>query len=303
MSYDADYSTLLDLFIRLVESQAGKKIESRDEWLNDAQILATKLFRHLVSMQTVAAGATVERNGMPKVFFVDHASVKVVARAALETYLVFFYLYGNSDRSLSEFRHKTWRLGGLADRQQFHTSTEQGREVLAHEKKELEELRAEIESSPYILTYTDKQRQKLIAGDWRIGNGWADLSISAGFHEKYFKNIYGYLCGYSHSSYLSALQVGQAQSIEDQQMLTQPILGIGVVLMAHFAFSYSSAFSTANAILSANLSAKRVAEKWRFGPEDMAATCIDSVRTCRCISRSPRFDTQALFTPTATDNP
>jgi hypothetical protein len=221
-------------------------------------------------MQTVAAGATVERNGIPKVFFVDHASVKVIARAALETYLVFFYLYGNSDRSLSEFRHKTWHLGGLADRQKYHTSTQQGREVLAREKKELEELRAEIESSPHFLTYTKKQRKNLIDGNWRIGVSWTDLGISAGLHEKYFKNVYGYLCGYSHSSYLSALQVGQAQSIEDQQILTQSILGIGVVLMAHFAFSYSSAFSDANAVLSANPLAKRVAEKWRFGAEDMA---------------------------------
>lgn len=271
MPSGADYSTLLDLFIRLVESQAGKKIDSGDEWLNDAQVLATKLFRHLVSMQTVAAGATVEHDGIPVVFFVDHASVKVVARAALETYLVFFYLYGNSDRSLSEFRHKTWCLGGLVDRQQFHVSTEQGREVLAREKKQIEELKSKIESSPEIRTYTDKQRKKLLEGEWRIGNGWADLGVSAGFHEKYFKNIYGYLCGYSHSSYLSALQVGQAQSIADQQMLTQSILGIGVVLMAHFAFSYSAAFNTANVVLSANPSAMRVAEKWRFGPEDMAA--------------------------------
>ena len=271
MSSGADYSTLLDLFIRLVESQAGKKIKSGDEWLNDAQVLATKLFRHLVSMQTLAAGATVEHDGVPAVFFVDHASVKVVARAALETYLVFFYLYGNSDQSLCEFRHKTWCLGGLVDRQQYHVSTEQGREVLAREKKKIEELKFEIESSPEICTYTEKQRKKLLEGEWRIGNGWADLGVCAGFHEKYFKNIYGYLCGYSHSSYLSALQVGQAQSIADQQMLTQSILGIGVVLMAHFAFSYSAAFNTASAALSANPSAMRVAEKWRFGSEDMAA--------------------------------
>ena len=271
MSSAADYSTLLDLFIRLVESQAGKKIKSGDEWLNDAQVLATKLFRHLVSMQTLAAGATVEHDGIPAVFFIDHASVKVVARAALETYLVFFYLYGNSDQSLCEFRHTTWCLGGLVDRQQFHVSTEQGREVLAREKKQIEELKSRIESSPEIRAYTEKQRKKLLEGDWRIGNGWADLGVSAGFHEKYFKNIYGYLCGYSHSSYLSALQVGQAQSIADQQMLTKSILGIGVVLMAHFAISYSAAFNTASAVLSANPSAMRVAEKWRFGPEDMAA--------------------------------
>lgn len=99
----------------------------------------------------------------------------------------------------------------------------------------------------------------------------ADLGKSAGFHEKYFKNVYGYLCGYSHASYLSALQVGQAaQSIEDQKMLTSSILGVGVVLMAHFAFSYTAAFEDAGAVLSAGPSAKHIAEKWRFGPEDMA---------------------------------
>lgn len=271
MSYAAEYSTLLDLFLRLVESQAGKKIKPGDEWLNDAQVLATKLFRHLVSMQTLAAGATLEHDGIPVVFFVDHASVKVVARAALETYLVFFYLYGNPDQSLCEFRHKTWCLGGLVDRQQFHVSTEQGHEVLAREKKAIEELMCKIESSPLIHTYTKRQRKELLKGKWRIGNDWADLGVCAGFHEKYFRNIYGYLCGYSHSSYLSALQVGQAQSNADQQILTQSILGIGVVLMAHFAFTYSAAFNTARAVLYANLSAMRVAERWQFGPEDMAA--------------------------------
>ncbi len=53
-------------------------------------------------------------------------------------------------------------------------------------------------------------------------------------------------------------------------MLTEFILGIGVVLMGHFAFSYSNAFSAAKAVLSANPSMNRVAEKWRIGPERMA---------------------------------
>jgi hypothetical protein len=268
--HDRDYSTLLDLFIQLVQSQAGKKIPQGDSWLNDAQVLALKLFRHLISMQTLAAGATVEHKGAPPIFFVDHASVKVVARAALETYLVFFYLYGSPDRSLCEFRHQTWCLGGLADRQKFFVFMPQHREVLARELKEMQDLRSQIEKSPHMAGYSEKQGSRLLEGEWRTGSGWADLGKSAGFHDKYFKNIYGYLCGYSHASYLSALQVGQAQSIEDQKMLTSSILGIGVVLMAHFAFSYTAAFDGASVVLSANPSAKRVAEKWRFGAEDMA---------------------------------
>lgn len=270
MAHAQDYPTLLDLFIRLVESQAGKKIEPADAWLNDAQVLANKLFRHLVSMQTLATGATLETaNGIP-ISFVDHGSVKVVARAALETYLVFFYLFGSTDRSLCKFRHTTWKLGGLSDRQSFHVSTQQGHKVLAQEKFTITQLEAEVLASPWVKEYSDKQQKKLLAGEWRIGKGWTDLGTNAGFHKKYFENVYGYLCGYSHSSYLSALQVRQAQSIEDQRGLTQAILGIGAVLMAHFAFSYSEAFGDSKAILSANPGSLCIAEKWRFGVEDMA---------------------------------
>jgi hypothetical protein len=211
-------------------------------------------------MQTLAAVATVEQNNPPSLRFVDHASVKVLARATLETYLVFFYLYGGGDRTLSEFRHKTWRLGGLTDRQQFHASTDEHRAVLDSEKQKIVVLKSEIESSPHIQVFTMKQRAKLLEGEWRTGKGWSELSTNA-----------GYLCGYSHSSYISALQVGQAQSIQDQQMLTQSILDIGIVIMAHFAFSYTGTFSSAGAVLSANPDAKRVAEKWRSGSEDMAA--------------------------------
>lgn len=60
---ERDYSTLLGLFIQLVDSQAGRNIPAGDAWLNDAQLLATKLFQHLVSMQSLANGATVDHKG------------------------------------------------------------------------------------------------------------------------------------------------------------------------------------------------------------------------------------------------
>lgn len=54
-------------------------------------------------------------------------------------------------------------------------------------------------------------------------------------------------------------------------MLTQPILNIGIVIMAHFVFSYVGAFSPAGDVLAANVEATRIAEKWRLGPKDMTA--------------------------------
>lgn len=269
MKYSADYSTLLNLFIQLVQSQADKDIAQGDEWLNDAQTLSIKLFRHLISMQTLAAGSTVERDDIPILFFIDHSSVKVVARAALETYLVFFFLYGSSDKSLSKFRHKTWQLGGLMDRQTMHASNPKNRKKLSDEKILSEEIKLEIQNSFEFQSYSAKQQQKLLLGDWRVGKSWIDLGVEAGFHQQYFKEVYGYLCGYSHSSYLSALQVGEANSIDSQKLLTRGILGIGLVIMAHHAFSYSSAFNLTETLLSKNIAAKKTADVWRFEPEDM----------------------------------
>jgi hypothetical protein len=90
MNDTQDYNVLIGLMIRLVESQAGKPITKGKGWLNDSQTLSIKLFRHLVSMPCLATGATIEQNSIPTLCHIDHSSIKVIARAALETYLVFF---------------------------------------------------------------------------------------------------------------------------------------------------------------------------------------------------------------------
>lgn len=269
MTLAEEYEQLLDLFFQLVQSQAGKLIKSGEEWKNDAQTLSIKLFRHLASMHTLANGATIVPPGMPPVPYIDHASIKVIARAALETYLVFHYLFGSDDEELSRFRHATWVLGGLSDRQNSHVSVEEHKEKLQDEKRQIEELQAQLSSSPYLASYTTKQKTKLLNGNWRIGKNWTDLGVIADFNKKYFENIYSYLCGYSHASYISALQVGQATAIEDQVKLTNSILGIGMVVMAHYVFAYSSAFHSAGAILEENTTSKSIAEKWHFRSEDM----------------------------------
>lgn len=271
MTQSNEYEELLNLFIDLVQSQAGNKILEGDGWMNDAQTLSVKLFRHLVSMQIISNGFAIDRQGKPIVFFIDHASVKVITRAALETYLVFYYIFGCKNQSLSKFRHNTWVLGGLNDRQSSHVSTDENRSVLVEEKKLMEELKKEISSSQFFRSFTPNQQTELLKGKWRAGNGWSNLGVAAGFHKKYFDNIYSYLCGYSHSSYISAMQIGQAKSIEDQESLTNSSMGIGIVIMAHYAFTYSTAFESAKEVLNASNTARVIAEKWHFGPDDMDA--------------------------------
>lgn len=269
MRWQVEYSTLMDLFVHLVESHSGAEFEPGNKWLNDAQVLSIKLYNHLASMQRLAQEASISIRDAPNVSYIDHASLQVVARAALETYLVFFYIYGTSSESQSHYRHRTWHLAGLIDRQKYSVFSEETREVMIQERKVIQRLKAEIIQSPHFRHLTRSQGRQLLKGFWRVGKTWKDLGKQAGFHERYFENVYNYLCGYSHSSYASALQVRDARSLDDQEILTHGTLGIGIVLMAHFSFTYPCVFPAANSVLSSNPEATQIAETFRFGREDM----------------------------------
>lgn len=269
MRCSEEYESLIDIMVSLVQSQAGSPIEGGQAWVNDAQTLSVKLFRHLVSMQCLMSGATVS-GSCGQIFCIDHSSIKVVARAALETYLVFFYVFGKGIDKTAKYRHLTWKLAGLTDRQKFFVSTERGKAILAQEKLKMDKLKREISGYSDFNNLSQRQKDKILKGEWRAGKAWSDIGVEAGFHKTYFQNIYGYLCGYSHSSYISALQVGQAKLIEDQHMLAEAIMRVGLAIMAHHAHSYSGLFENAACVLE-NHPAKCIAEKWRFGAEDMAA--------------------------------
>lgn len=264
----ADYAILQRIVVKLVQSQAGRPINHENAWLNDAQTLARKLYEHLASLHALTNVQRVEIRQSDSFEFVDHSSAKVLARAAFETYLVFFFIYSGSDRSLSEFRHKIWRYGGLADRQKYRSTNAKTRNIQTAEKVRMDRLKTEIEASPHLRAYSRDAVKKILKGEWRGSDSWVALSGYAGFHESYFRNVYGYLCGYSHASYISALQVGQAQSLDDQRSLASACIGIGVVLMAHFVRAYIELFNDGKPILDDDQEAKMAVDRWNFSAAD-----------------------------------
>lgn len=266
--HEADFSSLLELFVILVEAQAGQKVSTEDAWLNDRQVLAIKLYRHLYSMRQLSSGSTLFAQNLEHAF-IDHSSIQVLARAALETYLVFYYVFALDDLVESKFRHLTWKLGGLMDRQKLTPITEAARTTKRTELSQVIELQTQIASQNFFSSFTEKQQKKILEGEWRIGKGWEQLATNAGFHTTYFRNIYTYLCGYSHSSYASALQIREAKELSSQRELSNSMFGVACMIAAHFAFTYSNLFSRAKDALDASPDLKSIARKWQFGANDM----------------------------------
>lgn len=271
MNIYENYSVLLDLLILMIDSPRGQKIEDGHGWKNDAQALSRKLFHHLSTMQNISFGSTITKKETIVYAFVDHSSIKVVARAALETYLVFHFIYGCPTEDERKFKHGLWHLAGLISRQDYPASTDENKQKLLDEKAQIEGLKDEVRFSKYFCKFTPKQQKALLKGDWRIKDSWQSIGVDAGFHPVYFKMIYNYLCGYSHSSYISALQVGQAQSIEEQERLASGIIQIGLIIMSHFVFSYEKVFNCSSQVLSNNPEAKGIASIWCLKEKDMDA--------------------------------
>jgi AraC-like DNA-binding protein len=265
-----DFTILTELFAVMIESQQGQPLSSEDGWINHAQILAMKLFKQSCSVRVILNTTQLDFQDGQKIVFVDHSSATILTRACLETFIVFHWIFQSQDSALRKFRHGVWRLGGLMDRLKLHPSTEHFREKLKTTRLQVAEQVAEIEASPFLGTYKPEHAKRLLKGDWRVGWSWTDEAVRAGFNRKYFQNVYSHFCGYAHSSYISSVQMGEAQSIADQRMLGLVALQTSVHVMARAVSFYAELFPRGRAALEAASDKVRgVAYLWGFTSTDM----------------------------------
>jgi hypothetical protein len=260
----ADFSSLLTLLREFVDSRRGLPIHEGEEWLADSQTLAVKFFRHLYSMRALCElpSLTIDETGPP--IFVDHSSIMVLARAAYEAYLVYCYIFGERDIALAKFRHKTWHLGGLLDRQKSTPTSRVYAAQIARERAAAEALKNEIRRSPHFSTFTENQRTELLKGNWRVVTSWPKLAVAAGFHKLYFTTIYNLLCGYGHSSYISVLQIAGASERAEQVKLAGIALKFCNVLTAHFIYAFAQNIPPETDIPKADEAAAQLVHRWRF---------------------------------------
>ena len=233
---------------QMVDAPRGSPISEGMEWQNDRQTLAIKFVQHLHTIITIHAGSILAV-GAASLEIIDHGSVKVLTRAVLENFIVFAYLFSDPDTEVCRFRHMTWKLGGLHDRQAMSASTAGNLAKLAAEKAQIDQLYSDVRGHPLYASLPKGAQKAIAKGDWKTGRSWQILAKEAGLSEGYFRNIYAYLCSYSHSSYAAALQVGQANQVAEQAELSSAMLGVLCLCMSRFAVMYAILFPSSGEVL------------------------------------------------------
>jgi len=271
MNWDADLSKLMSLCFYLIESNHGEQLLPGCEWKNDAQVLSVKIFRHIATAQQISAGIEFEF-GVGQIFsHIDHSSVAVVVRAAIESYLAFNYIFLNHDESLSIYRHKLWCRAGLMDRSKLLANTLESKNVLVREAESIKKLYNDITHDPHFQKSNREERKEIEKGNWKPKGGWHAITNKTDIHQRYFSDIYNHLSGHSHASFISALQIRDARSLEQQGMLAGGARQILCMVISHFIFSYVKLFPAAKAVMDSNSELTEIAEKWHILKEEVAS--------------------------------
>lgn len=271
MSWDADLSKLMRLCFLLIESKNGEQLLPGCEWKNDAQVLSVKIFRHIATAQQISAGIDFEFGEGLISSHIDHSSVAVVVRAAIESYLAFNYIFVNQDESLSIYRYKLWSRAGLIDRSKLLANTSESKNVLSREAESIKELYNDIARDSHYQKNNREEKKEIDKGNWKPKGGWHAITNKTDIHQRYFSDIYNHLSGHSHASFISALQIRDARSIEKQAMLAGGMRQILCMVISHFIFSYVKLFPTAKAVMASNPELTEIADRWHIHKEEVAA--------------------------------
>lgn len=244
-----DLEHLTYLTFQLIDSEAGKPNTQESNWKNDAQVMCTKIFKHIASVQQLYQGSHFDYGQGESFEYIDVSSVAVLVRTAFESYLTFHYVFINSDPAVTEYRHKSWRLAGLVDRSRLLANTDATKLILAQEAIAIQQIITELEAHPHHQTHAPKRGKSILEGKWKPADGWKHLSEEAEIHPTYFRDIYNGLSNHAHGSYISALQIRDTNDIDAQRKFAAGFLNCGALILAHLIHSYVALFPDSAKIL------------------------------------------------------
>lgn len=217
LNAENDFPELLTLLEKLILELEGERAKTEHHIY--AHGLVIKIFRMLTEVHILFSGTQVTFEER-KHFYVDVNSILVLIRAILEGFTVFYYIFWDSKNDEEiEFRFKVWKLKGYMERQGFHSEMKESKLKLENEKNEIAVMKEWIAANKFFKGYDKPDQNRILSGDWKIGQKIPELMEKSGFNKEYVGKIYSYLCGFSHNSWSSVMQSYEMKTIELQKKI------------------------------------------------------------------------------------
>jgi hypothetical protein len=150
MKLKPDYGKLLDLLARAIDASKGFSVSdvSDGKRLWDAHNLARKFIDHAFTVLYLSHGTNVQDIPSFKFSFIDSASIDVLTRATMETFLVFHYVFfAPQTKEEKDYRYWAYKAAGITERQSIPIITEETRRTLDNDRLVLDKLRDKLKSN------------------------------------------------------------------------------------------------------------------------------------------------------------
>lgn len=245
-----EFERLLALNYAVANATAKKKLKGQEFVYTET--LAVKLFFHAVTSFALWTQHTkVQVAGMDvQVHFIDWSSIEVLARACVETYLAFHYLYIEPDTDDElEFRYNAWMLAGFAKRESFPVTTDKARKQFAIDARVNEKHRKRIRKTAHFQRLSPKVQDRVLEGrNWHPGRTLSQMA-SRVFGPEWGPALYALGSSHAHSDALSVVQIKQSGSLEATQRLADGAMSQIGITLAHMTTDYSRRFVKARKVL------------------------------------------------------
>jgi hypothetical protein len=255
------YLRLLDLCYEVAQSLMGTRASIPH--MPDCQQLAAKLFFHAASIYWLGQGthAPVPISVRGGAYFYDFASIAVLTRAVLETYLTLFEVFLEPETlDEFEFNHALWQLSGFVVREGFVPSDPSMTEWVVRSRREIEEMRSRLCSTKKYLLLS--ARAKKAARRGRRSRDWSAVARAAGFGEETIQKMYAYYSGYVHSNGLAGAQIMQAATREEQSRFIEGHMHLVMSILAKTVLGYEGKFREARRICEGRPADYTLAQVW-----------------------------------------
>lgn len=272
------YIKLLETLIKVAEANKGTAL-GEDNRLLEAEGLFKKFIGHAASALYLFRSTTLPSVKITDrgISFFDSGSINVLGRAALETFLVFHYVFieHRSDDE-KDFRYYLWLHASYLDRQNFPSISEEGKKQHTDEKKIIDALKEKINNNSVFKQLDKEKKEKLLKKmekgkdawrlQWQKGQwapkSWTNIGVSAGLSEILAKHFYSYLCIYAHSGCQSVQQVGNAETAETQKGLCVATMKLIMIAMANMIKAYCQMFEKSRDVIQKDEDAKKLIDQW-----------------------------------------
>ncbi|MBL8097839.1 MAG: hypothetical protein JNK81_01580 [Anaerolineales bacterium] len=238
-----EYLKLFDLTYHVTQSLEGTKYP--DKRFYDCNKLAFKLFSHAATIYWLRQGTSAPFPNPSGTSFFDSASVAVITRSILETYLTMFELFFETiSDDEREFRHACWLLNGLVIRENFTPINPEHNNKIKNSQIQIKKLRERIQDTKVYRYLSDKNKKRVLQGK-SVPRELETRLKKAGFAPLTTQKMYQYLSSYIHSDGLSAIQLMDLKTRESQEKNIDGFMNISMIVMSKMILAYSNLFDTA----------------------------------------------------------